>query len=770
MNISDTSSTAALNRRKFLKRSSALVFTFSSGGLSLVSLDSALAQNLAQAARDIDPANLDTWLAFDSEGAVTAFFGKMDMGQGVDTAIAQVVAEELDLNVTNVSVVMGDTHRTPNQGGASGSSGCRLGSNALRNAAAQARQVLITRAADLLGVTTEQLAVEDGLVFVSANRSRAIHYRDLIAEGFATELDWNGSYGNNLNVHGSASVKAPGDYKVVGAAVARKDIPGKILAITEFCHHVTLPNMLHARSIRPPIANAVPVSVNEASIAAYPDVRVVRKGDYLAVVAESEWHAIKAARELEVTWSQTAAPFPAMEQLFEYIRTTPAASDSASGGFGGTPYDSQPALAAIAAAAQQIEAEYEVPFQSHARMGPSVGVADVSNGMAVVYSDTQKSHNTRDGLAKFLGLPAENVRVIWKPGPGSYGRSDADEAAFEAALLSQMLERPVRMQWMRHEGHGWDPKAPACVISCKAGLTANNELAGWFFRAKGFSGWDVMFNAAEPRDTLVGQLTGFAKGDAHNFGLPGESYVFPQTVRYWETVPPLLARASPLRTSHMRAPQEPQLHFAQESFIDEVAAAMTQDPIALRLKFLTDEREIAVLKAAAKLANWDSRSSPAASTNNAILRGRGVSLCSSFGGYVATICEVEIDTTSGRIWPRRFFVAHDCGVIINPQSLRTTIEGNVVQGISRTLFEEVQFDENNVNSVDWLTYPILDIGDAPESIEIVTINRPELPPGGAGEPSHVTIPAAIANAVFDASGKRMRRLPLTPERMKAALG
>jgi CO/xanthine dehydrogenase Mo-binding subunit len=759
----------ALNRRGFLKGSASLVFALSSTGLSILTLDGAQAQGLAAAPRDIGPASLDTWLAFDAQGNITAYFGKMDMGQGVDTAIAQVVAEELDVDVARVSIIMGDTHLTPNQGGASGSSGCRQGSIPLRNAAAEARRVLVARAAQQLNVAPEQLDVENGVVFVRGARERSLSYTALIAEGFATQLDWNGAFGNGLLVNGQATPKTPAQHRVVGTEVARKDIPGKVQATTEFCHHITLPDMLHARCIRPPVANAVPVSVDESSIAAYPDARVVRKDDFIAVVADSEWHAIKAARELKVTWSDTTAPFPPQDELFNYLRNTPAASDSSRGGFGGRPFDPAPTLAAIASAARQVEAEYEVPFQSHARMAPSVGLAHVKDGEALVYSDTQKPHNTREGIAKFLGFAPEKVRVVWKPGPGSYGRSDSDEAAFEAVLLSQLTNRPVRVQWMRNEGHAWDPKAPACVISCKAGLDAQNAVAGWYFRARGFSGWDVNFNASEPRDTLVGQLTGFAKGDAHNFGVPGESYEFPQAVQYWETVPTFLDRASPLRTAHMRAPQEPQVHFAHESFIDEVAAAAGLDPIALRLQHLTDPREIAVLEAVAKLSNWQARTSPAAAQNGDIARGRGVSVCTTFGGYVATVCEVEVERSTGRVWPRRFFVAHDCGLILNPRSLRTTIEGNIVQGTSRTLCEEVRFDENMVRSEDWLSYPILDVKDVPESVEIVTLNRPDEPPGGAGEPSHVTVPAAIANAVFDATGVRIRRLPLTAERVKAAL-
>jgi CO/xanthine dehydrogenase Mo-binding subunit len=772
MSAAQEQTRTALDRREFLQGASLVFALGAAGGITILPLRKAEAQSLAAAPRAIGPTSLDTWLSIDTEGAVTAYFGKMDMGQGVDTAIAQVVAEELDVDVARVAVVMGDTHRTPNQGGASGSSGCRQGAVPLRNAAAEARRVLVARAGVQLGVPVERLNVSNGVVHVGVDRSGnagEVAYANLIREGFEAELDWNGQYGNGLLVIGTAEPKSHTAHKVVGTSVARKDIPGKILATTEFCHHVTLPGMLHGRCIRPPVANAVPVSVDASSIEDI-GARVVHKGDFLAVVAESEWQAIKAARQLRVTWSETEPPFPSMEALFDHIRNAPVAADSSRAGFGGgRPFDAQPSLAAIASAATKLEAEYEIPFQSHARMAPSIGVADVRDGEALVFSDTQKPHNTRDGIAKLLGLAPEKVRVIWKPGPGSYGRSDADEAAFEAALLSQEIGAPVRVQWMRDEGHAWDPKAPACVISCKAGLDAAGELAAWYFRAKGFSGWDVMFNAADPKDTLVGQLVGFAKGDAHNFGVPEESYAFPSAVKYWETIAALLERASPLRCAHMRAPQEPQLHFAQECFIDEVAHAAGVDPIALRLKHLTDPREIAVLEAVAKLANWQSRTSPVAERNGTVLRGRGVAINSGFGGYVATVCEVEVDRASGRVWPRRFFVAHDCGLIINPQGLRATIEGNIVQGVSRTLFEEVRFDASNVRSVDWVSYPILEAMDAPEDIEIVTINRPELPAGGAGEPAHVTVPAAIGNAVFDATGVRIRRLPLTAERVRASL-
>jgi CO/xanthine dehydrogenase Mo-binding subunit len=766
-------------RREFLQRSGVLLIA--AGGATLLRLPQAFGQQsgaatVAAAVRELAPGQLDTWITIDTAGSVTAFFGKMDMGQGVDTAIAQIVAEELDVAVDRVSVVMGDTHRTPNQGGASGSSACRQGAVALRNAAAEARRVLLERGATALAVAPAMLVISDGRISVSGEPARATTYGQLIADGFRTPLQWNRQYGNGLTVRGAAQVKSPAQYKVVGTAVPRKDIAGKVLATTEYCVHVNLPGMLHGRVLRPPVAGAVPSSVDESSIAAINGVQVVRDGDFLAVVAATEWQAIRAARELKVRWSEVSPPFPAPAALFDHIRKAPTAADNAVANFGARQaYEPAPALAAITAAPRRIEAEYEVAFQSHARMAPSIGVADVGEKSAVIYADTQKPHDTRNGIAKLLGLPPDDVRVIWKPGAGSYGRSDSDEAAFEAALLSQQTGKPVRVQWMRHEGHGWDPKAPAAVLTCKAGLAADGNIAGWFFRARGFSGWDVYFNAADPRDTLVGQLTDWPKGDQHNFGVPGESYAFPNSVKYWETIPTLLSRASPLRTSHMRAPQELQLHFAHESFIDEVATAAGLDPIALRLQYLKEPRERAVLEAVAKASEWKPRGRRASDADTAdkkrgaVLAGRGVSLHSGFGGYVATVCEVQVDTRSGRIWPRRFWVAHDCGIVLNPRSLKVTIEGNIVQGCSRALFEEVRFDERNVTSVDWAGYPILDMADAPERIDIVTLDRRDQPAGGAGEPAHVTVPAAIANAVFDATGVRLRRMPMTAARMREAL-
>jgi CO/xanthine dehydrogenase Mo-binding subunit len=421
----------------------------------------------------------------------------------------------------------------------------------------------------------------------------------------------------------------------------------------------------------------------------------------------------------------------------------------------------------LASSAKVLEADYECPFQSHARIGPSCGVVDVRGDKVEIWADTQKPHFLRMGIAKFLGLPPENVQVKWMHGAGSYGRSDADEAPFEAALLSQAFARPVRMQWSREEGTAWDPKAPAAIITMKAGLDANNQVNGWLFKAKGFNGWDVRFTGESPEHVLVGMLTGHKKWNAYNFNVPEESYKFNHHVHWWETVPPYLQEASPMRTAHLRAPQEMQTRFGQESFIDEVAHAAGLHPVDFRLKHLQDPREIEVVKVAAERMGWPNCAKGTATGD--VYTGWGLALNAGYGAFAAVACEVEVNKQTGRIWVKKVSIAHDCGMIVNPIGVRAALEGQIMQGISRALHEEVHFDEKCVKSVDWTTYRIANLNDVPSEVDIVLINRPDKPIGGAGEPAIVCFPAAIANAVFNATGIRIRRYPLVAERVKKAL-
>jgi len=402
-------------------------------------------------------------------------------------------------------------------------------------------------------------------------------------------------------------------------------------------------------------------------------------------------------------------------------------------------------------------------------MGPACALVEIKDGEVTCWTGSQKPHFVQNGIARTIGVPVEKVRSIWVVGPGSYGRSDADDAAMDAAIMAKATGRPVRVQYTREQGTGWDPKGPASVHRARAAIDAAGNVIAYEFTSKGFSRIDVNTNGSQPIDTLAGHMRGIELKSGDGFGVPAETYEFTNKRAAWETIAPLLDRGSPLRSSHLRDPVGPQVHFASESFMDEVAAALNLDPIEFRLKHLKAPRDIAVIKAAAEKAGWQTRPSPRRGQTGNVVSGRGMAYSQRNGTLVAIVAEVEIDRTTGKIWARKFTVAHDCGLVINPEGLKHTIEGNIVQGTSRTLWEEIKFDQKNVTSVDWMTYPILDITETPETIDIVIINRPEIAPAGAGEPSIRPIAAAIANAIFDATGVRIRRVPFSPDRVKGAL-
>jgi len=481
------------------------------------------------------------------------------------------------------------------------------------------------------------------------------------------------------------------------------------------------------------------------------------------VVAESLKNTVRASRMLKISWNEAKKnPFPPMAELYEHIRKAPVVKRE-------DPAKKGDVDGVFKTAARVVEAEYEWPFQSHASMGPGCSVADVRAEGVTVWTGSQKPHFVQTGVARLLGVPPEKVRAIWVAGPGSYGRNDAGDAALDAALVSKLTGRPVRVQGMRSDGIAWDPKGPASVHRGRAALDASGKVIGYEFISKGFSRRNIDTNESDPRDSLAGMSIGLPPKPSIDFGVPAEAYGFDNKLLAWEVIPPLLDASSPLRSSHLRDPVGPQIHFGSEQFIDELAVAAGEDPIAFRLKYVTAPRDAAVIKAAAEKAGWQPRPAPRAARSGEVLSGRGIAYAQRNGTIVAVVAEIEVERKSGRIRGKKFTVAHDCGLIINPEGLRYTIEGNVVQGLSRTLFEEVRFDREKVTSIDWMSYPILEIGDAPEAIEVVLIDRPEVPPSGAGEPSIRVIPAAVANAFFDATGARLRRAPLTPERVKAAL-
>lgn len=734
------------SRRDFIKTTGALIVAFNVPSL-LRGVQAAEPLKDAKIPAD----QLDSWLNIGADGAVQAFVGKVETGMGITTCFMQFVAEELDVPVERVKIVMSDTAITPDQGGTGSSNGIATGGKALREAAAEARAFLLAQAATRLDVPVEELVVKDGVVSARAAPDKRVSYGELI-----------GGQRFDIKVSGNAKPKDPHSYTIVGKSVPREDIPPKVTGAYAFVVDVRLPNMAHGRVVRPPVMGAKLLTVSGPRNV--PGVlNVVRKHNFLGVVAEQEWQAIRAAQALKATWSEPAAAFPnSYDELYAAMRTMPIKSTRERVNVGDVD-------AALKSAARKFEAEYEHPFQSHACMGPACAVADVTRGGATVWFAGQKSNRLQQAIADLLGVPTERVRVIWSPGPGSYGTNDADDAAADAALLSQAAGRPVRVQWMRADGTAWDPKGPPYVIRMRGGLDAKGNVVAWSFESRCFSGSLRAAGALKAGDTLAGQLLGIAPPGADEFGIAAEEYTFPNKRKIGHVLPWTQSLGTGLRTAHLRDPNGPQTVFASESFMDELAVAAGADSVEFRLRHLQDPRHIAVIRAAAERAGWVPRPSPNKDIGGPVVTGRGIAYTLRNGAFLATVADVEVKRDSGEARVTRFVVAHDCGFIVNPDGLKGTIEANVIQSMSRALYEEVQFDSKAVKSVDWKTYPMIEMAQVPDEIEMVLLNNtPDQPSKGAGEPATRPTTAAIANAIFDATGVRLRRVPFTRERIKAA--
>src|SRR5262245_7535170 len=754
-----------ISRRSLFKGAGALVVSIGApiGLETVLGIDAAFAQATGTKP-PLTPVLLSSFIAVNADGSVSAFFGKMDMGQGLFTAIGQMVAEELDVPFKAVRVLMGDTATSVNQGGASGSTGVQLGGKQMRAAAAEARRVLVEMAAERLGRPAGHRTSTARASHAKNDPAKKATYAELIGgRYFNVQLDWNKEMGNPLYAPGKAKPKDPKDYKIVGKPLPREDIAPLVYCTQDYCTDVKRPGMLHARMIRPPVAGSVPVKVDEASIKDIPGAKYYLEKGFLAVYAENEWNAIKASQALKVEWSNVTPPFVEQSQLYEHIRKTPARKHEDEGKQVGD------VEAAFRTAARVVEAEYEWPFQSHACMGPACALVEIVDGKVTCWTGSQKPHFVQNGISRTINVPLDNVHVIWVVGPGSYGRSDADDAAMDAAVLAKATGKPVRVQYTREQGTGWDPKGPASTHRARAAIDKDGKVVAYEFSSKAFSRVDVNTNGSQPFDTLAGHLRGIELKSGDNFGIPAESYEFANKRTYWETIPPLLDRASPLRSSHLRDPVGPQIQFASESFMDELAHTLNLDPVEFRLRHVKDARDIAVIKAAAEKAGWQPRPSPRRDQTGNKVSGRGIAYAQRNGTRVAIVAEVDVDRSTGKIFARKFTVAHDCGQIINPDGLKHTIEGNIIQGLSRTIWEETKFDAKSVTSIDWVSYPILDITETPAAIDIVLIDRPNVPPSGAGEPSMRPLTAAIANAIFDATGVRIRRVPFTPDRVRASM-
>jgi CO/xanthine dehydrogenase Mo-binding subunit len=747
----------SINRRHFLAGAGALTVSVALPGVDAQAATSTQASRLT-----LKPDQLASYISINQDGSAVGWVGKVDMGQGTEIGWIKIIAEELDLSPDRVSMVQGHTDVTVDQGGASGSTGVWRAGATLRNAAAEARRVLLDMASEKLGLPAERLTVTDGIVSDKNDPGRKAAYGDLIGgRHFDVTLDWNKHFGNELLVKGKAKPKSPSEYKTIGkSGTPRRDVAPKVLGTLEYMVDVKVPGMLHGRMIRPPVAGAVPTGIDEASVKDIPGVQVVWQKAFIGVVAPKEWDAIRAAQKLKVTWSDAKPPFPNQASLYDHIRNTPANHRDQEVNVGDVDK-------AFASAAKVVEATYEWPFHSHAGMAPACGVADVRGGEAMVWTGSQKPHHCREGVALMVDIPEDMVKVISMTGPGSYGRNDAGDTVMDAVVLSKAVGAPVRVQGMRHDGHAWDPKSPASIHKARAAIDKDGKVTAWHFETKGFSRREFFRDEGSPERTLAGQLLGWPLKPVWLFGPPSESYGFASQRKASETIPPLLDRASPLRTSHFRDPGGPQIHFAVESFMDELALATGMDPVEFRLHYLTNMRDIALIKTVAEQASWQPHVGARKRAVGDVFTGQGIAYAVRGATRVAVIAEVEVNRTTAKVWARRFFVAHDCGQVIAPDLLRQTLEAQVVQTASRALCEEVKFDNKSVTSADWLTYPILDITEAPEAIEIVLVDHPELPPGGAGEATCRPLAAAIANAIFDATGIRMRQAPFSPERLKA---
>ena len=724
-----------LNRRSVLKASGALVVTF-----TLMPRFSVAAP--AGAAKPVTLDVVDSYLAIGPDGRITVYSGKVDLGTGVRTALTQIVADELYVPLDRVTVIQGDTLLTPDQGPTYGSLSIQNGGAQLRRAAATARRALLEKAAIKLKTDVSTLSIRDGLI-ISPSGGK-VRFGSLVS-------------GNalSLKLDESAPLKSPADFKLVGKPVPRLDIPDKVTGRFTFMQDFKVPGMLHGRVIMPAAIGATLVSYDESTIRDIPGVvRVVRIENFLGVVAKNEWSAIKAARQLSVKWSAWNG-LPEQARIWEHVRNTKILKDDITSNNGD-------AASVFAAAPRKLAATYNFAIHTHGSIGPSCAVAEFKDGKLTCWTASQSTHNLRKQLAAMLGVPDENVRCIYVDGAGCYGRNAHEDAAGDAALLARAVGQPVRVQWMRADEHGWDPKGPPTLLDMRAGLDAGGKILAWeseLFIPNGGAGFVALVGADHAGLDSLGQLS--PGGVINDLAIP---YTIPNV----KTTAHRL-ESTPFKPSWIRSPGRMQNTFANESFFDELAAASGADPLQLRLQYLHDARGAEVLERLAVLSNWRQRPKP--DRRGEIVIGRGLAFVKYelVRTYVGVVAEVQVNTKSGEISAKRFYVAHDCGQIINPDGLRNQIEGNVVQTVSRVLKEEVSFDRSMVTSLDWGSYPILTFPELPE-VTIDLIDRPDEVPWGAGEPSAAVVPAAVGNAVFDAIGVRLRSVPFTPAKVKLAMG
>ncbi len=762
---------AGFSRRRFLQGAGVLLVGFSIRGIVPGSAAAQFEGGEVGPPHDL----VDSWLAVGADGTITAYTGKSELGQGISTAQIQLVAEELCVPFSRVKMIFCDTSMTPDQGVTSGSQShpTNFNHSNLAQAGATARQTLLQMAAKHWGVSMDALVALNGAIAMKDDASKRLSYGELI-----------GGQKFSLHLDSKAPRKPASEWTVLGTPAQRPDLPGVFAAQFEYVHNVRLPGMLHGRVVRPPAIGATLAHVDESSVAGMPGfVKVVVKKNFVGVVAEKPWQALQAADKLKVTWNPGPS-LPKQAELYEFVRNNKPVRDTLL-------VDSMNVAQALSKAAVVVSATYYHPYQMHGSLGASCAVADVRGEHATLYSPTQAVWHQRGACAKVLGISPDNVRVIFKRGSGCYGLNGADAVTYDAAVLSQAVGKPVKVQFSRKdemaagENYGF-----AFVIDQRAGLDVQGNIVAWDHES-----WSPVLGNRPGTDTpgnvYSGRLMGFepdpfqeripapeprqynngSNGVPSYFaGVVGGTAQGTGTIRTERSL--THNSPSPFFTGPLRSPSRLQNTFAHESFMDELAARAKADPVAFRQKHLSDERLIGVVAAAAKAAGWDARPSPKRPGHSSgVVTGRGMACVAYEGdnGYAAMVAEVEVNQDTGVIAVKRFVVSNDSGPISNPDGLRNQLEGGALQGLSRALGEEVTWDDSKITSVNWRSYHSLPVGFDVPKIDVVLLNRPDRPATGAGETSITLTAAAVGNAVFDATGARLRQVPFTRERVKAAL-
>jgi nicotinate dehydrogenase subunit B len=726
------------SRRHFLQAGSALIVSFALDRTAVAM--SVAPPGVGTVNKSLNARTLDAFIALHADGRVTVYTGKVDLGTGNMTALAQIVAEEMEVPFDRIEMVQGDTALTVDQGTTSGSLSVQVAGATLRQAGATARESLKKLAATQFALAPEQILFKDGYAIAESDPSKKLPYAALLR---GQTID--------IALDPKATLKNPQQYGIVGKSIHREDIPGKVTGEFTYMQDMKVPGMLHARVIRPAALGARLISIDEKSIAGLKDVRIVRKGNFVAVVAKREWTAIKAARQLKINWSDWAG-LPEQATVYDALRQIKVADKSVMANTGN--FDQ----ALATPGARMLKATYTWPAQTHGSIGPSCAIAQYKDGSLTLWSATQAPHTTRKQIASMLKLGQDKVRLIYVEGAGCYGRNGHEDATADAALLSVELGAPVRVQWMRHDEHGWDPKGPPVVNELAGAIDGNGKILGW--RHETWEPYRITPSADVPMlaDELMNESPIY--GDPSNPGsveknaAPG--YAVPNVYAVVNKT-----QTTFFRPSWLRGPGRLQNTWANESFIDEMAALSGIDPVELRLRHMTDERGIAVLRAATRKAEWQPRTANLNRKESGdVATGRGVAYVQYDGDrtYVAAVADVEVNRKTGEIRVTKFTIAHDCGLVVNPDGVTNQIEGQVVQTLSRTLHEEVTFSRSAITSLDWASYQLLRFPEVPK-IDVVLLDRPAKPAWGAGEPACAVVPSAVAGAVFDAVGVRLRAVP-----------